>query len=172
MPMNTSTHTPTAFPAWFEGYSRALILRTSAFLLQYHASRLRSLQIDPRAVAYLEQEAHAIARHLDTQDAAFLPSTVPALFEGFSRSLVLHTGAFLLEHHVIMMRGLHLDPLAVAYLEEAAQAVEQQMDEQDAAFPDLLNTAVLEVLRPVAFYNSDWNVGWAAGSPFPSLAAR
>lgn len=131
------------------------MLRTATFLLKHHASRMRGLHLDPQAAAYLEQEANAIAQQLDTQDAAFLPSTVSVLFEGYSRVLVLHTGAFLLEHHAIMMRGLHLDPLAVAYLEQAAQTVEQEMDEQDAAFPDLLNTAVLEVLRPVSFSVAD-----------------
>lgn len=131
------------------------MLRTATFLLKHHASRMLSLHLDPQAAAYLEQEADAIEQQLDTQDAAFLPSTVPVLFEGFSRVLVLHTGAFLLEHHAIMMRGLHIDPLAVAYLERAAQTVEQEMDEQDAAFPDLLNTAVLDVLRPVSFSGVD-----------------
>lgn len=80
-------------------------------------------------------------------------ATVPVWFERYSRSLVLHTGAFLLEHHAITMRGLHFDPQAVAYLEEEAQAVEQQMDDQDAAFPDLLNNAVLEILRQGSFSN-------------------
>lgn len=153
--MKGAAHAPSALPGWFEGYSRALMLRTATFLLKHHASRMRSLHLDPQAAAYLEQEADAIAHQLDTQDAAFLPSTVPVLFEGYSRVLVLHTGAFLLEHHAIMMRGLHLDPLAVAYLERAAQTVEQEMDEQDAAFPDLLNTAVLDVLRPVSFSGVD-----------------
>ena len=131
------------------------MLRTATFLLKHHASRMRGLHLDPQAAAYLEQEANAIAQQLDTQDAAFLPSTVPVLFEGYSRVLVLHTGAFLLEHHAIIMRGLRIDPLAVTYLERAAQTVEQEMDEQDAAFPDLLKTAVLDVLRPVSFSGAD-----------------
>lgn len=155
MNVEGATRAPSALPGWFEGYSRALMLRTATFLLKYHASRMRSLHLDPQAAAYLEQEADAIAQQLDTQDASVLPLTVPALFEGFIRMLVLHAGAFLLEHHAIMMRGLHLDPLAIAYLEQAAQAVEQEMDEQDEAFPDLLNTAVLEVLRPVSFCSVD-----------------
>lgn len=108
---------------------------------------MRGLRLDARAVAYLQHEADAIEHHLPDQDLLFLPSTVPPLFESYSRSLVLHTGAFLLEHHAITMRGLHLDPQAVAYLEGAAQAVEEQMDDQDAAFPDLLNIAIVGMLR-------------------------
>lgn len=150
MPANVSTHSSSAVPALFEGYSRALLLRTAAFLLRHHASRMRGLHMDPQAVAYLEQQAAVVEQQQDEQDAAFLPSAVPALFEGISRALVLHAGSFLLEHHAITMRGLHFDAQAVAYLEKAAEAVEQQMDEQDAAFPQLLDNAVLEVLRAPA----------------------
>ena len=145
--MKASTHAAATVPVWFEGYSRSLVRTTSVFLLKHHASRMRGLRLDSRAVAYLQKEADSIELQLHDQDMLFLPSTVPPLFESYSRSLVLHTGAFLLEHHAITMRGLHLDPQAVAYLEEAAQVVEQQMDDQDAAFPDLLNNAILEILR-------------------------
>jgi hypothetical protein len=125
------------------------MLRTAVFLLRHHAIIMRAMHLDAQAVAYLEQEADAVEQHLAELDGVSLPSVVPALFEGFSLALVLHTGAFLLEHHAITMRGLQLDPLAIAYLEEAAVAVEQRMDEQDARFPDLLDHAVLEILRSV-----------------------
>jgi hypothetical protein len=147
MQANASMLPTSVVPVLFEGYSRALMLRTAAFLLRYHASRMRGLHLDPQVIAYLEEEAYAVEQHRHEQDAAVLPSTVPVLFEGYAQTLVLHVGAFLLEHHAILMRGLHLDPHAVAFLEEAAQTVEQEMDEQDARFPDLLDTAVLEVLR-------------------------
>lgn len=144
---NDSTHPPAAVPALFEGYSRVLLLRTAAFLLEYHAIIMRSLHFDSQAVAYLEQEADAVGQQQDEQDAAFLPSAVPALFEGLSRALVLHAAAFLLEHHAMTMRGLHLDPQAVAYLEGATEAVKQQVDKRDAEFPKLFDNAALEVLR-------------------------
>jgi hypothetical protein len=167
MQANASISAPATVPALFEGYSRALMLRTAAFLLRYHASRMRGLHLDSQAIASLEEAAYAVEQHRNDQDAAFFPSTVPVLFEGYAQALVLHVGAFLLEHHAIMMRGLHVDPKAVAYLEEAAQTVEQQMDDQDASFPDLLNHAVLEVLRSVA--SGGYQEFQGANHPFTSI---
>ena len=59
----------------------------------------------------------------------------------------MQTAAFLLPHYAITMRGMHHDARAVAYLEKEAQAFEYQMDSQDATFPDLLDTAVLQRCR-------------------------
>lgn len=138
-----------SLPVLFEGYSRALVRHTAAVLLNDYARRMRGLHLDPQAVAYLEAEAQATVQQCVDQGGGFLPTTVPVLFEGYSQVLLLHTAAFLLRHYTITMHGLRLDPEAVAYLEEEAQVVEQQMDDQDAAFPDLLDTTVLEVMGTV-----------------------
>jgi RNA:NAD 2'-phosphotransferase (TPT1/KptA family) len=147
MPAKASTFSSSTLPAVFERYSRALVMHTAAFLLRHYALTMSGLHLDEQAVAYLEEEAHAVEQQMDEQSTEFLPATVPVLFESYSRVLMMHTAAFLLRHYVITMHGLHLDPEAVAFLEEEAHTVEQQMDHLDVTFPDVLDVAVLELLR-------------------------
>ena len=114
MPSKTSTLPSETMFVVFESYTHALVMHTAAFLLRQSTMTMRRLNFDLQAVAYLEQEAHAVAQRLVDEDPRAFPLVVPALLEAYSHALVMHTVTFLLRHYAIMMHGQHLDPQAIA----------------------------------------------------------
>jgi len=174
MPSKAATLPSEPMLVEFESYTQALVLHTAVFLLRHAALTMRRLHVDPQAIAYLEQEAQAAAQLGGDEDLSFLPSVVPALLEAYSHALVMHTAAFLLRHYAITLHGRHLDPRAVAYLEQEAQALEQHMDDQDTAFPGLLDTAVLGVMHALVVTegHQECQDGSQFSSPIPAATRR
>lgn len=82
------------------------------------------------------------------QDCLLRSMPVPVFFESYSTLLVAHAQATVLGDLVISMRGAHIDPAAIAFVERLAAAAEQRMDALDTTFPHAVDEAILDAVRP------------------------
>lgn len=76
-----------------------------------------------------------------------LDPPVAVLFERYSALLVAHTQAATLSDLVTTMRGEQRDKETIALVERVAAAAERRMDALDAVFPDVIDAAILDVVR-------------------------